>query len=148
MDLVFSGEHLLADKYAEDDGKTSQSGVEDPCIAQTLGVSGGDYPSLVAGQGRDDIERPGCGAVDDLFCRVGRESGSDHACVRGDAVLEDDAAENDGHGRGDITGEEEGRRGTRDVRWLCQAENSDDWSLEHGANSYPGYDLENNDARP
>lgn len=146
--LVLLAEHLVADRERGQHAHGRDGHEEDPDVPQRFRVRLPHHHLLIVGQGIDQPRRRPRVPGSERHGRLGRERGPQHGLVRGHAVLEDDAADDDRDGGGEVAHEaEHGRRGG-DVAGRDFRLERDQGGLEVGAHAETGDDLEWEDAAP
>ena len=150
--LLLVHEHLAqrlpADGQAAQHAEGRQRDEDDPYRLQAFGVDA-----------RRDLLRPRRQLGDDACARarasaaqrgghVRAEGRAEGVLALGHAVLEDDAADDDGDGGGHVAREAEGRGRGGDVARLDKALQRNEWGLEIRAYTQTGDDLVDDDAGP
>ena len=146
--LVLLAELLVADREGGEHAHGRDGHEEDPDVPQRFRVGLPHHRALIGGEGIHQARRGPRVTAPERHGRLRRERRAQHVLVGDHAVLEDDAADDDGDGGGEVPHEaEEGRRGGDVSRRDFRLE-GDQGSLEVGAHAEAGDDLEGEDPAP
>lgn len=122
--------------------------VIDPHGPQTLRVHAIRHPLLRLGQGFHQLRGRTRGAAAEDGRGVGGQTRGEGGLPAGHAVLEYDAADDDGDGRGDVPREAERRGRGRDILWFDQRLQRYQRGLKIRSHADAGDDLIDDDAAP
>lgn len=134
-------QHLLANQQTHHDRQPTHSRVEDPHLLQTIRIGDIDDGLLIRRQGFEVLGIGARGGSGELLHNFVWEDGGEVGAFGGEDVGEDDAAQDDGDGGGELADEAEGAGGGSDVLWFDGALEGDEWRLEVGSHANAGDDL-------
>lgn len=141
-------ERLFADGEAGRHTHGSDTGVENPQRLEALREHHVHGVLLGLGQGIYDTRAGACAAAGEFHGDSLADGSDESALVGHHSVLEDDTADNDGYGRGQVANEAEGCGRGSYVAGLNEGLESDQWCLEIWSDAQASDDLEGEDAAP